>query len=78
VKYLVYDTIFIEEMGKPIVTLAFQYFTNDALSAASSKGMPGVRVIPESIISKCSVMEEIGIGVTVSKHSQDGLFALRK
>jgi hypothetical protein len=63
-KYLVYDTIFIEEHDRPTVTLAYKYFTNDAMSAASSRGLPGIRVVPESIVSECSVMEEIEAGVS--------------
>jgi hypothetical protein len=59
----VYDAVFIEERNKPTVTLVFQYFANDAKSAASSKGMPGIRVTPESIVSECTVMEEIEAGV---------------
>ncbi len=63
-KYLVYDTIFAEENNRPTVTLAYQYFTNDAKSAASSRGLPGIRIIPESIVSECSVPEEIEAGVS--------------
>ena len=63
-KYLVYDTIFIEEHEKPTVTLAYKYFNNDAMSAASSRGLPGIRVVPESIVSECSVIEEIEGGVS--------------
>jgi hypothetical protein len=63
-KYLVYDTIFAEENDRPTVTLAYQYFNNDAKSAASSRGLPGIRIIPESIVSECSVPEEIEAGVS--------------
>ena len=63
-KYLVYDTIFIEDSNRPTVTLAYQYFANDAMSAASSRGMPGVRFVPESIVSECSVTKEIEVGVS--------------
>ena len=59
-----YDAIFIEERNTPTVTLAFQYFLNDAKSGASSKGMPVVRVVPEPIVSECTVMEEIVPGIT--------------
>lgn len=62
-KYLVYDTIYIENRNKPTVTLSYKYFINDAESAASSRGLPGIRLVPESIISECSVMEEIEAGV---------------
>jgi len=38
-------------------------FIHDALSAVSSKGMPGLRVIPESIPSECTVMAQVEAGV---------------
>jgi hypothetical protein len=60
----VYETIFVEERNKPAVMLAFNYFANDAESAASSKGMPGIRVVPESIVSECTVVEEIEAGIS--------------
>ena len=64
-KYLVYDTIYIEKMNRPTATLTYRYFINDAASASSSSGMPGVRVVPESIVSECSVTEEIETGVSM-------------
>ena len=62
-KYLAYDSMYVERRNKPSVTLVYKYFLNDAKSAASSRGLPAVRFIPESIISECSVMEEIEAGV---------------
>ncbi len=53
----------IEAMGKPTTTLIYQYFSNDAQSTASSRGMPNLRVIPEPIVSECTVKEEIEAGV---------------
>ena len=53
----------IEALGKPTTTLVYQYFLNDAHSTASSRGMPNLRVIPEPIISECTVKEEIENGV---------------
>jgi hypothetical protein len=55
----VYDSIFVESRGKPTITLVFQYFANDALSGASSHGMPQIRLVPENIVSECTIMEEI-------------------
>jgi hypothetical protein len=55
----VYDSIFIEGKNTPTVTLAFKYFLDDAMSAASSKGMPVVRVVPETIVSESTVVEDI-------------------
>ncbi len=42
---------------------AYQYFNHDAQSAASSKGMPVVRVVFEPIVSECTDLEEIEAGV---------------
>jgi len=38
-------------------------FFNDAQSAVSSKGIPGLKVIPESIPSECTVMDQVETGV---------------
>ena len=54
-----YDAIYIEGKGKPTVTYIFEHFHNDAMSAASSKGMPVIRVVPETIVSECTVLPEI-------------------
>jgi hypothetical protein len=55
----VYDAIFIENFGKPTSTYVFEHFANDAASAASSKGMPVIRTVPETIVSESTVMEDI-------------------
>jgi hypothetical protein len=55
----VYDAIFIENFGKPTSTYIFEHFANDAASAASSKGMPVIRTVPEKIVSESTVMEDI-------------------
>jgi hypothetical protein len=59
----VYNVVAIEDFGTPAAVLVNQGFEMDARSAASGKGMPGVRVLPESIVSGCTVMEEIEAGV---------------
>ncbi len=59
-----YDAIFIEEHDTPSVVFAFEYFQNDAMSAASSRGMPVVRVVPEAIVSECTVVETIDKAIT--------------
>jgi hypothetical protein len=41
----VYNTIAIEELGVPAVMLTNQNFIIDSKSAASSKGMPGIRIL---------------------------------
>ena len=58
-----YDAIYIEERNKPTVTFVFKHFANDAGSAASSKGMPQLRIAPEPIVSECTDLEEIEAGV---------------
>jgi hypothetical protein len=60
----VYDAIYIEGKGKPAATYIFEHFYNDAMSAASSKGMPVIRVVPETIVSESTVMEDIEKAVT--------------
>jgi hypothetical protein len=55
----VYDVIYIEGKGKPTATYVFEHFANDAVSAASSKGMPVVRIVPETIVSESTVMATI-------------------
>jgi hypothetical protein len=59
----VYDAIYIEGKGKPAATYVFEHFHNDAMSAASSKGMPVIRVVPETIVSECTVVEDIEAAV---------------
>ena len=63
-----YETISIEELNKPAVALVNEGFIFDALSAASSKGCPGLRIVAESVPPECSVLEEIdaGIGACIS------------
>jgi hypothetical protein len=46
-------------MMKPVVMLHYQYFANDCASALINKGMPGVRLVPESVVPECTVKEEI-------------------
>jgi hypothetical protein len=60
----VYDSIVIENKNRPTVTFVFEPFLNDALSAASSKGMPVIRVVPEAIVSESTVLEDIETAIT--------------
>jgi hypothetical protein len=53
----------VEKRNKPAVMLCKDGFLNDALSAVSIKGIPGLRVIPETIPSECTVMEQIEAGI---------------
>jgi hypothetical protein len=59
----VYDAIYIEEKGKPAATYVFEHFVNDAMSAASSKGMPVVRIVPETIVSESTAVPTIEAAV---------------
>jgi hypothetical protein len=68
----VYDAIYVEEMGKPTASFTFEHFYNDAMSAASSKGMPVIRVVPETIVSESTVVEDINAAI---KAVADDMFA---
>jgi hypothetical protein len=59
----VYDAIYIEEKGKPTATYVFEHFVNDAMSAASSKGMPVIRIVPETIVSESTAAGTIDAAV---------------
>ena len=59
-----YDAIYIEGRGKPTAIYVFEHFINDAMSAASSKGMPVIRVVPETIVSECTEVEIINAAVS--------------
>ena len=54
----------IEDFGTPAVVLVNSGFVNDARSAASGKGLPGVRVIPETVMCESTVAENIEMGVS--------------
>lgn len=58
-----YDAIYIEGKGKPTATYVFEHFQNDAMSAASSKGMPVVRVVPETIVSESTIAADIDAAI---------------
>lgn len=59
-----YDAIYVEGQGKPTATFVFEYFYNDAMSGASSKGMPVIRVVPEKVVSESTVKEDIEKSIT--------------
>lgn len=50
-------------MRRPAVVLANEGFVIDGRSAASSKGMPGVRLVAETVPCECSVEEDVEAGV---------------
>ena len=53
----------IEERNVPTVALVNQGFVNDALSAKSGKGMPGLRLVLETIPSESNVIKQIEVGI---------------
>ena len=55
--------MYTEQSGKPSVLLANQDFATDAQSAASSRGMPTLRVIAESVPPECTVPAKIEAGI---------------
>jgi hypothetical protein len=59
----VYDAIYIEGKGKPTATYVFEHFHNDAMSAASSRGMPVIRIVPETVVSESTVKATIDAAV---------------
>jgi len=59
----VYDSISIEDLRKPAVNLCNEGFAVDAQMAASRKGMPGLRVIAESVPCESSMADEIEAGI---------------
>jgi hypothetical protein len=62
----VYDAIYIEGKGKPAATYVFEHFANDAMSAASSKGMPVIRIVPETIVSESTAKAAIDTAVAAA------------
>ena len=53
-----------EDLGKPVVLLANNGFVNDALSAASSKGVPGLRVVGTTVACESTDETDIEQGIT--------------
>jgi len=64
----------IEDFGKPVVLLANNGFVTDAQSAASGRGMPGIRIVGESVACESTVKSEIEEGIAaVMKDVIEGL-----
>ncbi len=61
-----YEVISIEDMNKPAVALCNKGFFHDATSSASVKGMPGVRIVLETVPPHSTVIEEIEAGVNAA------------
>ncbi len=64
-----YDAISIEERNRPVVAVVNEGFANDARSAASSRGMPGLRSVATSIPCEASVIKDIEAGVSTAMDS---------
>jgi len=62
----VYNGIAIEDFGRPVVLLANKGFVTDARSAASSRGMPGIRVLGTPIPCETNEKSEIEAGVAAA------------
>jgi hypothetical protein len=63
---VVYSAVAAEEVGTPAVTLVNVGFRTDAESSASHKGMPGLRVVLETVPAECRVEEQIETGVSAA------------
>jgi hypothetical protein len=59
-----YDGIIAEEAGKPSVVIVNKGFVADAKTAASSKGMPGVRIVSSPVLANCTIEADIDAGIT--------------
>ena len=59
-----HDAISVEDLHRPAVVLANEGFVTDGRSASSNKGMPGVRIVPETIPCECSIKEDAEAGIS--------------
>jgi len=62
----VYNAIAIEDFGTPVVLLAHPGFVADAHSAASSRGVPGIRVLPLNVANESTVRADIDAGTAAA------------
>ncbi|MBN2239268.1 MAG: hypothetical protein JW712_05805 [Dehalococcoidales bacterium] len=58
-----YNSIALEDAGKPTVILCNYGFVTDAYSAASGKGLPGIRPISENVPCESTIAADIEAGV---------------
>ncbi len=61
-----YNGLDIEDFGKPVVLLVNKGFAKDARSAASSRGMPGLRILAESVTCESNVAADIEKGTAAA------------
>jgi hypothetical protein len=62
----VYNTISVEELGKPAVLLVNEGFAQAAETARSARGLPGMRFIPEKVPPQSNVFKDIEAGITAA------------
>jgi hypothetical protein len=62
----VYNGIALEDFGKPVVLLVNKGFVTDGRSAASSRGVPGIRILGTSVPCETNVKSEIESGVAAA------------
>jgi hypothetical protein len=81
--YLAFNTAYIEKMGKPAVMLVNKHFMNLARSAAASRNVPCLRLVPNNIFdftryrSLEGIVEEV-IRPEIAKILNDIIVALTK
>ena len=66
-----YNGIAIEDFGKPAVLLVHPGFVTDAHSAASSRGLPGLRILPLNVPNEATVTADIDAGTA---QAMQGIF----
>ncbi|MFC1918507.1 hypothetical protein ACFLWW_00830 [Chloroflexota bacterium] len=59
-----YQTIFFEDLGKPGVAICNEGFIGDGRAASFSKGIPGFRLVAETVPSECNVIEQVEEGIS--------------
>ena len=63
---VVYAAVSAEEGGTPAIALVNTGFKHDAASAASHKGMAGLRIVLETVPCESRVTEQIETGVSAA------------
>ena len=61
-----HDAISVEDLHRPAVVLANEGFVTDGRSAASNKGLPAVRIVPETVPCECNVKEDADAGIRLA------------
>ncbi|MFC2051921.1 hypothetical protein ACFLT4_04255 [Chloroflexota bacterium] len=58
-----YEAVAVERLDKPVAVILADGFEEDAVSAGSSRGMPGIRLVSENIPGECIVMDKVRAGL---------------